>query len=133
MSGKRSKASSQLTDFATGKQVRQRHGNASRDSPLQVSEALTTSQGCPVDHGDCTMTIGERGPIPLQVICVMVLYVFEYNEHLFWRVSCDLYVYIVCARGRARDVIIDLRKCFCHLGRQTRAMADKCNEREIGH
>ena len=36
-------------------------------------------------------------------------------------------------RGHARDVIIDLLNCFRHLGRQTRAMADKCNEREIGH
>ena len=35
-------------------------------------------------------------------------------------------------RGRAHDVTIDIRNRFCHLGRQMRAMADKCNERETG-
>ena len=48
---------------------------------FQVADALTTSQGCAVDHGDCTMTIGERGPVPLQVLCVctcMCVYVRAY-------------------------------------------------------
>lgn len=48
---KRSKAASQLTDFAKSK---------------HVPNVLTTSQGCPIDRGDRTMTIGERGPVLLQ-------------------------------------------------------------------
>ena len=34
--------------------------------PPQVSDTLTTSHGHPIDDKANTMTIGERGPVPIQ-------------------------------------------------------------------
>ena len=74
---------------------------------FQVADALTTSQGCPVDHGDCTMTIGERGPVPLQVLCVctcMCVYV------------CACVYVCVCARMRASLDYLFINTGFYFLG-----------------
>ena len=33
---------------------------------IQVPDVLTSSQGHPLESGTATLTIGERGPVPLQ-------------------------------------------------------------------
>ena len=75
MAEKRSKCASQLTEHANSKSVcvdsfTHRCGGEMKLSPLlcflQAPDVLTTSHGCPVDSKTASLTIGERGLIPIQ-------------------------------------------------------------------
>ena len=82
MAEKRSKCANQLTDHANSKSVRVNsfsisawgYGHVQSPPPLcssaryflQSPDVLTTSHGCPVDSKTASLTVGERGVIPIQ-------------------------------------------------------------------